>query len=198
LGTRIQMLAAIFSAQNQVIEALPSLFNSRMGLDFKSLFKDLETRLQDSFKFTAEQSLNIRRVAQEIICQPTWTTFKKMHIDVEAKMRRHPDRHQLGNIIGTPSRETLFTAKVKAISSQVRNTFRLDLWKSIVPGRSVPLSKFTVQQNLKNRPGALIGQENEQGYVIHYALLVRSSFYFILIIILNVICSTVFLWITLT
>jgi hypothetical protein len=57
LGTRIQMLAAIFSAQNQVIEALPSLFNSRMGLDFKSLFKDLETRLQDSFKFTAEQSV---------------------------------------------------------------------------------------------------------------------------------------------
>lgn len=53
------MLAAIFSAQNQVIEALPSLFNSRMGLDFKSLFKDLETRLQDSFKFTAEQSVHL-------------------------------------------------------------------------------------------------------------------------------------------
>lgn len=112
-------------------------------------------------------------------------------------MRRHPDRHQLGNVIGTPSQETLFTAKVKAISSQVQNTFRLDvcfgchlylnaiwpdninwkLWKSIVPGRSVPLSKFTVQQNLKNRPGALIGQENEEGYVIHYALLVRSCFF---------------------
>jgi hypothetical protein len=57
LGTRIQMLAAIFSAQNRVIEALPSLFNSRIGLDFKSLFKDLETRLQDSFKFTSEQSV---------------------------------------------------------------------------------------------------------------------------------------------
>ena len=101
LGTRVQILAAVFSAQNQVIEALPSLFNSRMGLDFKSLFKDLETRLQDSFKFTAEQNvlyislkkcfetdlvslqLNIRRVAQEMICQPTRTAFKKMHVDIE-------------------------------------------------------------------------------------------------------------------
>ena len=53
----------------------------------------------------------------------------------------------------------------------------LKLWKSISPGRSVPLSKFTVQQNLKNRPGALIGQENEQGYVIHYALLVLFFFF---------------------
>jgi hypothetical protein len=101
LGTRIQILAAIFSAQNHVIEALPSLFNSRMGLDFKSLFKDLETRLQDSFKFTAEQNvffpvlyfktdsdsgsfqLNIRRVAQEMICQPMRTAFKKIHVDIE-------------------------------------------------------------------------------------------------------------------
>jgi hypothetical protein len=27
--------------------------------------------------------LNIRRVSQEIICQPLRTTFKKMHVDVE-------------------------------------------------------------------------------------------------------------------
>jgi hypothetical protein len=52
----------------------------------------------------------------------------------------------------------------------------LKLWKSISPGRSVPLSKFTVQQNLKNRPGALTGQENEQGFLIHYALLVCLFF----------------------
>jgi hypothetical protein len=62
-------------------------------------------------------------------------------------------------------------------NSLLSDDVNLKLWKSLSPGRSVSLSKFTVQQNLKNRPGALIGQENEQGYVIHYALLVCCFFF---------------------
>jgi hypothetical protein len=103
-------MASVFSSENRIIARIAAQGTSATGIseggvDIRSLFKELDIRLEETFHFTKEQTVsffpsalifwpdvahdysplktNIRRVCQDIILNPKLFRFKELHIEVE-------------------------------------------------------------------------------------------------------------------
>ncbi|KAJ3509455.1 hypothetical protein NLJ89_g5211 [Agrocybe chaxingu] len=174
LATRICIAAAVFASENRIAARQKSSTDESVG-NLAGLFKDLAIRLDDTFQITKQQSTNIRLVVKDLIYEPTRTSFKTLYIDVEAKIRRQPETYQMGNVFGHPAREVKFTAFVKRVASNIRNGFRLDIKKAVLPGtKCMSLETFTLKMAIKYRMGS-IADKLQQGYTIHNVLLRRFA-----------------------
>jgi len=102
-------MASVFSSENCIVACISAQGTSALhdgGVDIRSLFKELDIRLEETFHFTKEQTVkcrvvncnvphwhspllmktNIRRVCQDTILNPKLFRFKELHIEVEVSL----------------------------------------------------------------------------------------------------------------
>ncbi|KAJ7821504.1 hypothetical protein B0H13DRAFT_1920674 [Mycena leptocephala] len=109
---------------------------------------------------------------QDIIYEPTRTSFMKMHLDVIQKLCDNKGTAKLTSVFGNPAREKILFPLVKRICSSVRNSFRQDIRNSIC-GDSPLLGRFTYTSAMKFKRGGP-GISLDVGYSVHNAILKRK------------------------
>ncbi|KAJ7922126.1 hypothetical protein B0H13DRAFT_1551081, partial [Mycena leptocephala] len=118
---------------------------------------DLRIRLDDGYTFTRDQMVrvlsqkSIRAQAQDIIYEPTCTSFTKMHLD--QKLRDNKGTAKLTSVFGNPAREKILFPLVKRICSSVRHSFRQDIRNSICGDCPAMFADFTYISAMKFKRG---------------------------------------------
>lgn len=180
-SVRILSLALQYDSENRISSAITSLSTSAIqgpavtGSGLQGVFQELQIRLEDTFQFTKEQTTIVRKLAQELINSPTRTSFKRLSLDVEAKLRAKPETYRMGNVFKQPARETALLSLIKRTTSGVRNSFRQDIRDSIMPGTACSLESFTLAILQKYRTASL-SERISNGYLIYHALLRRFAY----------------------
>ncbi|KAK7007192.1 hypothetical protein R3P38DRAFT_3325580 [Favolaschia claudopus] len=138
------------------------------------LLEDLRVRLDEGYTFTREQTKNIRSVAQDVLYEPTRTSFMTMHLDVLQKLRGDQAPMKLAAVFGNHSREKVLVTMVKRTCSSVRNSYRQDIRNSICGDAPTSLADFTYTTAMKYMRGGP-GLDLDVGYSVHNGLLRRFA-----------------------
>ncbi|KAF5318718.1 hypothetical protein D9619_011028 [Psilocybe cf. subviscida] len=181
LTTAIYSAALQLASENRILTGLHDMLvragvlqgvdEDDQTLNVRGMFKELKIRLEDSFRFTKEQSKNLRLLTQMQIYKHSRILLKELHVDIEAKVFESKELYNMGNVVGNPSRKHPLTSEEKRKASHVRNQFRTDLKKSVVGPTACSLDDFCVRCATKYRAG--ISAAADQKYIIRNALLVH-------------------------
>ncbi|KAJ7147564.1 hypothetical protein C8R43DRAFT_1129793 [Mycena crocata] len=165
LATRLFMLASQYGEAADRRRAENAEAKERM--DWRSMWRDLKIRLEETFCFTREQKKNIRGVVQDTIYEGTRTKFLTMHVDVLVVLEKRKELLSLDNIYGVPAREKSLSQMTKRQCSSVIS--------SIDPKNFIPLADFVFASATKYKAGGP-GEELPQIYTVHAVLLRRFVF----------------------
>ncbi|KAJ6461445.1 hypothetical protein C8R45DRAFT_1108674 [Mycena sanguinolenta] len=172
LAARLYTLAAILS---EGADRRRQEQENNFAGDFRTIMRELQTRLDDGFALTTNQRANIRGIAQDVVHEAARTVFSTMHVDVFDALKSKAQLLDLENIFGVPLRERKLTTHLKRTCSSVRNGFREDIRDSIDPATFVPLDKITYTLATKYKLGGITGELSDL-FTIHAALLRRFGF----------------------
>ncbi|CAK5282231.1 unnamed protein product [Mycena citricolor] len=148
----------------------------REGRDHRSILRDLEQCLNETFILTAPQRNNIRSVILNLVLDPKRTSYSNLYNEALAELKAKKDKLELDNVFNIPARLKKASSSIKNQCSSVRNGLRVDLIDGVHPNTFCELGTFVADLLLKYKGLVIKDQAVLDPFNVHLALLCRFVF----------------------